>query len=81
MKLKHNFKRINLFNLLLFSTIGLLIVGTSNTIGWFISSFKVTFNDEAFGKGLANYFKSGDGSKGNPYIISNHVHMYNLAWL
>ena len=81
MKLRHNFKRINLINLLFFSTIGLLIVGTSNTIGWFISSFKVTFNDEAFGKGLANYFKSGDGSKDNPYLISNHVHMYNLAWL
>lgn len=81
MKVKRNFKRINLFNLLLFSTIGLLIVGTSNTIGWFITSFKVTFETDAFGKGLANYFKSGDGSKDNPYIIANHVHMYNLAWL
>ncbi len=79
--MKRNLKRINQFNLLLFSTIGLLIVGTSNTIGWFITSFKVTFETDAFGKGLANYFKSGDGSKDNPYIIANHVHMYNLAWL
>lgn len=81
MKFLHKFKGINLLNVLFFSTIGLLIVGTSNTIGWFITSFKVTFETDAFGKGLANYFKSGDGSKDNPYIIANHVHMYNLAWL
>ena len=27
------------------------------------------------------YFESGNGSKDNPYIISQPVHLYNLAWL
>ncbi len=28
-----------------------------------------------------SYFESGDGSEASPYIISQPVHLYNLAWL
>lgn len=35
----------------------------------------------SFGSAKANYFESGDGSPGNPYLISSPVHLYNLAWL
>lgn len=28
-----------------------------------------------------SYFGGGDGSEGNPYIISDKNHLYNLAWL
>ncbi|MGN1155828.1 MAG: hypothetical protein ACI4TK_06600 [Agathobacter sp.] len=30
---------------------------------------------------MAQYFKEGDGTKDNPYIIETPDHFYNLAWL
>ncbi len=27
------------------------------------------------------YYKSGDGSKDNPYVIAKPIHLYNFAWL
>ena len=71
----------------LFSIISLVSLGTfltmfSNaTLSWFMTKDQVSFNDEAFGKGLANYFESGDGSEESPYVISNSTHFYNFAWL
>lgn len=71
----------------LFLIISLVSLGTfltmfSNaTLSWFMTKDQVSFNDEAFGKGLANYFESGDGSEESPYVISNSTHFYNFAWL
>ncbi len=56
-----------------------LILGTV-TLCWFSLPDTVDF-PTSFGSANAAYFESGDGSASDPYIISQPVHLYNLAWL
>ncbi len=57
----------------------LVLVFSATTFAWFIASNAITF-PESFGSTDANaYFAGGDGTAGNPYQISNAVHLYNLA--
>lgn len=50
------------------------------TVSWFDS--KIDIKDiHVDGECDAAPFESGDGSKENPYVISNPRHLYNLAWL
>lgn len=74
--LKYLFSIISLVSLSTFLT-----MFSNATLSWFMTKDQVSFNDEAFGKGLANYFESGDGSEESPYVISNSTHFYNFAWL
>lgn len=79
-------KKKNLKSLFL----SLLVVGSSislvtSSLAWFKYGTDVTFGDgnnvplSAGAEGA--YFGGGDGSEGNPYIISERIHLYNLAWL
>ena len=58
-----------------------LLLGTT-TFCWLslANGSRVDF-PTSFGSAKANYFESGDGSPGDPYLISSPVHLYNLAWL
>lgn len=53
---------------------------TASTLAWLVRSNIVTF-PESFGSAQASYFGGGDGTKNDPYIITQPVHLYNLAWL
>jgi hypothetical protein len=49
------------------------------SFSWFIDdNTKKTTID---GSTPTAYYKSGDGSKDNPYIIAKPIHLYNFAWL
>ena len=51
------------------------------SFAWFASLNHVS-NDQHFtAETIAGYFADGDGSQGDPYIINNPRHLYNLAWL
>ena len=50
------------------------------TLSWFNKGFDIEFNKQT-GTSEANYFASGDGTKGNPYKITTPRHYYNFAWL
>lgn len=58
-----------------------LLLGTT-TFCWLslANGSRVDF-PTSFGSAKPNYFESGDGSPGDPYLISSPVHLYNLAWL
>ena len=58
-----------------------LLLGTT-TFCWLslANGSRVDF-PTSFGSAKANYFESGEGSPGDPYLISSPVHLYNLAWL
>lgn len=59
-----------------------LAVGLAcGSYAWYSSSVKFEFNKNFSGKTDVAYFAGGDGSIGNPYIINNRYHIYNLAWL
>lgn len=59
-----------------------LAVGLAcGSYAWYSSSVKFEFNKNFSGTTDVAYFAGGDGSIGNPYIINNRYHVYNLAWL
>ena len=59
-----------------------LAVGLAcGSYAWYSSSVKFEFNKNFSGTTDVAYFAGGDGSIGNPYIINNRYHIYNLAWL
>lgn len=49
------------------------------SLGWFSNSGNNDVDFEAHA--ISGYFESGTGTEGDPYIISNAYHLYNLAWL
>ena len=50
------------------------------TLSWFNKGFEIEFNKQT-GTSEANYFARGDGTRGNPYVITTPRHYYNFAWL
>lgn len=50
------------------------------TLSWFNKGFNIEFNKQT-GLSEANYFARGDGTRGNPYVITTPRHYYNFAWL
>jgi len=58
-----------------------LVFLAATTISWLAIESPVVFPDSFGGSTKTAYFAGGDGSKEKPYIISNSVHLYNLAWL
>lgn len=74
-------KKISLFLGVLFLDLtAFLISSTCVSLSWFNKGFNVKFDNQT-GKSLANYFASGDGTKDNPYTITESIHFYNFAWL
>lgn len=57
----------------------------TSTVAWFKFGSDITFGggqDVPLQAGAeVSYYGGGDGSQTNPYIISERIHLYNLAWL
>lgn len=53
---------------------------TAVTFCWFSQDELVNLRDD-FGSAKASYFKSGNGSKSDKYVIASATHFYNFAWL
>ncbi len=51
----------------------------ANSFAWFTESNKKT--PTINGSTPTAYYKSGAGTKDNPYVIARPVHLYNFAWL
>ena len=51
----------------------------SVSLAWFALS--ESFDPGVSGDSITGYFKDGDGSPDDPYIIETATHVYNLAWL
>ncbi len=51
------------------------------TVAWFGTLVKLDYNPPISGSTGAAFFAGGDGSVDSPYIISEPVHLYNMAWL
>ena len=58
-----------------------LVGGASATISWFSNRANVSLRDNINGESNGAYFKGGTGEKDDPFIISEPIHLYNLAWL
>ena len=68
----------------IFMTIATLAVAlcAAVTVCWLDNSAgSVNFDDHFHGSTESAYFAGGTGDVNNPYIITNQVHLYNLAWL
>lgn len=66
--------------LIIFNIILSVFVITFSVFAWYTNTFGIKADNGVMSsKNL--YFESGNGSKDNPYIISQPVHLYNLAWL
>jgi len=48
---------------------------------WISKPIIVTMPENFSASTEISYFESGDGTAESPYVISNRVHLYNLAWL
>ncbi len=64
-------------SLLLLVSLSILLV--ANTFAWLSSITAVS--PDVGGSVLTGYFADGDGSKEDPYILTDPIHVYNLAWL
>jgi hypothetical protein len=51
----------------------------ANSFAWFTDDNTKT--PTINGSTPTAYYKSGDGSKDNPYVIARPIHLYNFAWL
>ena len=58
-----------------------IAIFAASTLSWLVAGSPLEFPNNFGGSAKPAYFATGDGSKDNPYIISNPVHLYNLAWL
>ncbi len=56
-----------------------LAVFITSAFGWLATVSVIRTN--VGGSVLTGYFAGGDGTKDNPYQLSNRTHVYNLAWL
>lgn len=78
-KLKFSYKRFAVTVM-----VGAIIAATTATAAfsyaWFTNHNNVTNNDLK-GSTAGAYFARGDGSKKDPYVINQPIHLYNLAWL
>ncbi len=70
---------------ILITVLALLLIAllTLPSLAWLIRSAKIMGTDPngLSASSKAAYFESGNGSQDSPYVISNEVHLYNLAWL
>lgn len=70
--------RKNVIVLLIFT---IMILTLQTSLSWFSRPLNSNIPDNFSGSTEVAYFESGDGSAETPYVISNRVHLYNLAWL
>ena len=60
-------------------TLTLIAIFTTVVFAWFTMAEYIKPNIS--GDSVTGYFKDGDGSPEDPYIIESPTHVYNLAWL
>lgn len=70
--------------------LSLLVAGScaaavTSTVAWFKFGSEIAFgggNDVPLQAGAeSSYFGGGSGTSGDPFVISDRIHLYNLAWL
>lgn len=66
-------------HILLIVLAAIFFIFISTTLAWFVDYF--TVNDIPDGGVVTGYFARGDGSKEKPFVITEPIHLYNLAWL
>ena len=67
---------------IIFSVVlGLLIFSFSIAFSFAWFAISESFFPDVSGDSVTGYFKDGDGSPEDPYIIESPTHVYNLAWL
>ena len=67
---------------IIFSVVlGLLIFSFSIAFSFAWFAISESFFPDVSGDSVTGYFKDGDGSPDDPYIIETPTHVYNLAWL
>ncbi|MGN0804112.1 MAG: hypothetical protein ACI4MS_01895 [Candidatus Coproplasma sp.] len=71
-------KIISIVNLIIAVLIALFTL--SQAFAWFAEDVRKS-QDKFNGSSASPYFESGDGSEGDPFILSSYNHLYNLAWL
>lgn len=71
-------KTIKILNLIVAVLVCALAAGYA--FAWLAESRK-TDSADFNGSSGSTYFAGGDGSSGDPFIINDKYHMYNLAWL
>ena len=66
--------------ILILLAVSIFLVSISTTLAWFA---KVSYidNDNLTASVIPGYFRSGDGTADDPFVISTPRHLYNLAWL
>ncbi len=62
-------------------TVLLLCSLTVSSFAWFMLFTNVGFPASTASTEASAYFESGNGTAEEPYVLSNSVHVYNLAWL
>lgn len=63
------------------SIVLLIIVLNTSLYAWYTNYYGVNTTDEVLLSSNSLYFASGNGSKDNPFEITEARHLYNLAWL
>ncbi|MCR5185485.1 MAG: hypothetical protein K6C32_05375, partial [Bacilli bacterium] len=58
-----------------------LTAAATGTISWFINHINVDLKNDITGSSNGAYFARGTGTSGDPFIINDARHFYNLAWL
>ncbi|MGI6279799.1 MAG: hypothetical protein ACOYJS_04480 [Acutalibacteraceae bacterium] len=68
-------------NIALLLVSALLIGVLQFSFSWFIRPINFNVPNDIGASTEVSYFESGNGSAEKPYVISDRVHVYNLAWL
>lgn len=61
--------------------IALLLTLAGASLAWLVNIMAPAPKEDFYASSIAAYFAGGDGSSGDPYLITEPVHLYNLAWL
>ncbi|MCR5786841.1 MAG: hypothetical protein K6G28_04000 [Acholeplasmatales bacterium] len=68
--------------LLLITAIAIFAVSLTSAYAWYVGFVGLrTDSNKIKLQANASYYAGGNGTKNNPYIISNGRHLYNFAWL
>ena len=66
--------------ILILLAVSIFLVSISTTLAWF-TNISYIDNDNLTASAITGYFRSGDGTADDPFVISTPRHLYNLAWL
>lgn len=62
--------------------LALFLTLTGASFAWFVNMLQPAPKEDFYASSVAAYFADGDGlTRETPYLITEPVHLYNLAWL